>query len=514
MTITVPPVEPARLPAQSSDRAPFRLPEAALQRRLGELASRHPAVGVALAVVREGQLTSFHGLGLADIASNSPVAQDTVFRIGSVTKLFTALAVVQLWQSGLVDLDAPANDYLRAYKLVPVRSGWRPASVRHLLTHTAGIPDARGIGDLLHASFTPSGGRPPHLSVSAGEPLPSLADYYRGGLRVVAEPGTAFAYSNHGFATLGQIVEDVSAVPLRAYMREHIFEPLAMTDSDLGRSPHLAQRMATGYVLGRHGPRTVPDEDWIGAGSGGIYSTTQDMTHFIAALLNAGANEHGRVLEPASLELMFEAQFQPDPRVPGLGLGFFRGQVDGHRVVRHDGILPGFNAELMLAPDDDIGLIAMTNGSSGAFAWLQIELEGMLRELLGAPDRAPHDAPHHPEIWPDLCGRYALAAGASDLRQRLLFGGGAEVLVSAGRLTARLLTPIPALFRGVPLEPDDELDPEVFRLDTARFGMAPLRVVFSRGPDGRATAAHVDLGGQPWSFVRAALRPRKPASRP
>ena len=90
--------------------------------------------------------------------------------------------------------------------------------MRHLLTHTAGIPDVRRITDLLHASLTASGGRPPQLSVDFGERLPSLAEYYRDGLRVVVEPGSAFAYSNHGYATIGQIVEDVSGMPLRALL--------------------------------------------------------------------------------------------------------------------------------------------------------------------------------------------------------------------------------------------------------------------------------------------------------
>ena len=125
--------------------------------------------------------------------------------------------------------------------------------------------------------MTPSDGRPPILSVAVGQRLPSLAEYYRGGLRVVVEPGSAFAYSNHGYATLGQIVEDVSGMPLERYFRERIFEPLGMADSDLVRSDRVASRLATGYVLGRRGAKAVPDRDFIGAGAGGIYSTSRDL---------------------------------------------------------------------------------------------------------------------------------------------------------------------------------------------------------------------------------------------
>jgi CubicO group peptidase (beta-lactamase class C family) len=213
---------------------PAREPQLAAD--VDEILNRHPAVGLAVGVIRDGRAVVFRGHGLADIAARTPVTEDTVFRIGSVTKLFTAIAIMQLWEQGLIDLDRPASDYLRAYRLVPMEAGWRPATVRHLLTHTAGIPEVRGAADLLHADFTPSGGRPATLSVNFGEPLPSLAEYYRKGLRIVVEPGTAFAYTNHGWATLGQIVEDVRGMPLSRFFRERIFEPLGMAHTDLDRS--------------------------------------------------------------------------------------------------------------------------------------------------------------------------------------------------------------------------------------------------------------------------------------
>ena len=115
--------------------------ELEMKARVGGILNRRPAVGLAVGVVRDGRLEFFHGHGVADIASNTPVTEDTVFRIASITKTFTAIAVMQLWEQGLVDLDAPANDYLRAYRLIPAKAGFRPATVRHLLTHTAGVPE-------------------------------------------------------------------------------------------------------------------------------------------------------------------------------------------------------------------------------------------------------------------------------------------------------------------------------------------------------------------------------------
>jgi len=495
--------ESRTLPGVRKERAASRIAEGLVRARVDEILGRRPAVGLALGVVRGGRLEFFHGHGVADIGSNIPITEETVFRIGSITKLFTAIAVMQLVEHGLVDLDAPVNDYLRAYPLVAADASFRPATLRDLLTHTAGIPDVRQITDLLHSSFTPSGGRPPQLSVESGQRLPSLAEYYRDGLRIVVEPGSAFAYSNHGYATLGQVVEDVAGIPLERFFRERIFTPLGMADSNLVRSERIASRVATGYAMGGHGPTAVPDRDWICAGAGGIYSTTRDLARFVAALLGDGANEHGRVLESATVASMFQPHYRPDRRLPGMGLGFFLAEAGSHRLVLHDGILPGFNSELLVAPDDGVGVIGLTNGSSGAFAWLSIELGRLLGDVLGLPEAAPRrDVPHHPEVWAELCGRYVFPPQISDLRQQLMIGFGADVLVRGGRLTVRLLTPVPALYRGLPLVPDDPTDPYVFRLDLSPYGLAPVRVVFGPVVDGRAARVHTDLGGQPWSLIR------------
>ena len=462
---------------------------------------RHPAVGLAIGVLHDGRF-EFVGHGIADLASGTRVTRDTAFRIGSITKTMTAIAVMQLREQGLIDLDAPAGDYLRAYPLAPRQPGFRPPTVRHLLTHTAGIPDARHVTDLLHFAWGPWDARPPIHSVPFGQTLPPLADRYRDGLDVVAEPGSAFCYSNPGFATLGQIVEDVSGLPLDRYLREQIFEPLGMADTDLLRSPRIAARLATGYTFGRSGPRPVPDRDWIGAGGGGVYSTPRDVARYAEALLRGGANEHGRVLQPESLAAMFAPQYETAPGLPAMGLAFFRRELGGHRVVSHDGILPGFNAAMSLSPDDGVGVIALTNGSSGAMRWIPGEVERLLRGLLGVPaEEIPADVPHHPEVWGDVCGRYALPPRIGDLRGRLAMGGGLEVIVRGGRPMLRLRMPVPALWRGLPLQPDDEHDPYAFRLDLSAFGMGNVRLRFRHDPVGGRKLIHTDLGAQPISFV-------------
>jgi CubicO group peptidase (beta-lactamase class C family) len=139
--------------------------------------------------------------------------------------------VLQLCERGLIDLDAPAGGYLRAYRLVAARPGHRPPTVRQLLTHTAGLPQ------LVYPAraFQPVLGE----TVAYGQRVPALEEFYRGRLHLIAEPGARHTYSNHGFATLGQIVEDVTGQPLARVFRDRIFGPLGMTGTDLVRDLEL-----------------------------------------------------------------------------------------------------------------------------------------------------------------------------------------------------------------------------------------------------------------------------------
>jgi len=449
----------------------------ATRRRIDELLNRRPAVGMAVGVVRDGSLQLFEAHGLSDIASQTPVTEDTVFRVASITKTFTAIAVMQLVEQGLVDLDAPANEYLRTYQLVPTQARFAPVTVRHLLTHTSGIGEELRPADVFKRLFGEV--------VPAGRPVPSLAEYYGGRLRVQAEPGSRFVYTDHGFATLGQIVEDVSGQAFADYVRDHVFDPLGMTHSDLVRSERVAGRLATGYDLTSHGPRPVKDYEVITVAAGSAYSTPRDMARYLAALMSGGANEHGSVLKPETLAQMFAPQYQPVPRGGSLGLAFSRFEIGGHAAVEHEGVLPGFNSQIFVAPADRIGVMAFTNGARLAMLWLPAEVSTLLGHVLGvAPAQLRTDVPQHPEIWGDLCGWYPLDAAPTDMRLRMMVGLGVQVSARGGRLVARVLNGIPAAWRGFPLHPDDEDDPYVFRIDLSQFGIGTVRVAFSRGPAG------------------------------
>jgi CubicO group peptidase (beta-lactamase class C family) len=451
-----------------------------------EILNRRPAVGFAVGVVRNGSLQFLHSHGVADVAARRPVTKDTVFRIASITKTFTGIAVMQLWEQGLVDLDAPANDYLRAYQLVPAKASWRAATIRHLLTHTAGIAEQVPRSGMLRRDYGES--------VRMGRPVPSLTEYYRGTLRLDAEPGTRFRYGDHSPATLGQIVEDVTGKSLQSYLYEHVFQPLGMADSTLVRSEVDHSRLATGYKLRSRGAEAVRDREVVTVGAGAAYSTPTDMARYLAALMCGGTNEYGSVLKPATLASMFAAQYQPHPRIPGMGLAFWRRDAGGHRLVEHMGVLPGFDSQILVAPDDGLGVMAFTNGTRGGTGWLGTELSRLVDRLLGVPDEVIRtNVPQRPEVWGDLCGWYYLPGPLTDVRLRAMFGAGVEVFVRRGQLLIRILSPIPAFYQGFPLHPDDETDPYAFRIDFSEFGFGTVPVVFNREPERGTMAVHFGL---------------------
>ena len=419
--------------------APGRIDDRDLKATIAQVLDRWPCAGLAVAVIADGSLAWFHGHGLGDVMAKTPITEDTVFRIGSLTKTFTAVAVMQLWEQGLVDLDAPANDYLRTFRLIPAKPSLSPATVRHLLTHTAGVGYWRRLSDLLQPGVG-SGDR------AGRSGAPPLAQYYRRGLPVEIEPGTKWAYSNHGFAALGQIVEDVSGEPLDRYLRDRIFDPLGMEHTDLIRSERIRAHLATGYVLRSRGLKEVADREVPTPGGGEMYSTPADIARYVAALLRIAAKGHSSVLRPETLATMFRPHFQPDPRVPGMGVAFELGEEGGERTVGKTGIVSGFHSAMAMAPEEGIGVLVFSNTGGLDGRGAPIPLATMLLRLwLGlSVDPIRTDIAPRPETWSEICGWYSPAPGpVTNLSLRALMGAGPEIVVQGGHLMLKPLTPIP-----------------------------------------------------------------------
>lgn len=447
--------------------------EEGLRRTVARLLARWPTAGLAVAVIDHGQPTWFHNHGVADVTTRAPVTPDTVFRVGSLTKTFTAVAILQLCEQGRVDLDVPANEYLRTFRLRPTRPDLQPATLRHLLTHTAGVGYWRRLSDLLH----PASGS----GVEARRLMP-LGEYYRRGLPQEVQPGTKWVYSNHGFAALGQVVEDVSGQTLRDYLIEHVLDPLGMDHTDLARSDRVRPRLATGYVVRARGLEPVADREVPTPGGGGLYSTSADLARYVECLLHGGQGPGGRILQPQTVAQLFAPHFQPDPRLPGMGLGFELGAEDGHRTVDKSGVVSGFLADLTMCPAAGVGVVVLANTGGLSAQGAPVPVGSVLmRQLLGLPeDPLRTDIPPRPDVWAELCGWYSPAPGpVTNLFARAFMGAGAEVVVDNHGLVLKPLNPVPALRRGMVLHPDDPDDPQVFRVDLSELGMGALPVVFT-----------------------------------
>ena len=288
----------------------------------------------------------------------------------------------------------------------------------------------------------------------------------------------------------------MSGQPLDRYLRDRIFDPLGMEHTDLLPTERVRGQLATGYVLRSRGLKKVADREVPTPGGSGMYSTATDIARYVAGLLQMAGNEQGSVLKPETLRTMFQPHFQPDPRVPGMGLAFELDEERGQLTVGKTGILSGFHSAMSLAPEEGVGVLVFSNtgGLDGRGAPTPLA-PMLLRSLLGlSVDPIRIDIAPRPDTWSKICGWYSPAPGpVTNLPLRALMGAGPEVVVQGGHLMLKPLTPIPAMRRGFRLYPDNPDDPWVFRIYFPEFGMN-FRVVFDSGPiDGAATRLLLDM---------------------
>jgi CubicO group peptidase (beta-lactamase class C family) len=436
--------------------------------------NKHTLAGLGVGIVTpEGPIYT-KGFGLARFAPETPATPETVFRIGSIAKTFTAIGLMQLWERGCFQLDDPVNDYLRTYRVEHADPRTPPVTFRHILTHTAGVGEFRSIRDLARPMIG--------LGAKPGAPVPSPNDYYAPRLRAELPPETKWAYANHAFATLGQLIEDLSGQPFATYMQERVFAPLGLTSTDYLRSEQVSERLATGYHLQRGRLKPVDYVEIVVRAAGSVFSTVDDLQRYLGFLLRGARDGGGAILQPETLRLMLAPHYQVAPRLPAMGLAFVLDAIGGHRTAGHDGGWPGFVSQLLFAPDAGVGIVVLTNTSSPAPAAIGRDL---LRRLLDAPDPASQ-IPRpgiwkRPHLWPDLCGFYGPTPGwNTNARLWLGLGGEIEILVRDGQLHARTL--IGPLRGGVPLYPADAQDPLIFE---AIHDGQPLTLVFQRDGAGR-----------------------------
>jgi CubicO group peptidase (beta-lactamase class C family) len=334
------PERPHRTAADPRDLESFS------DRYFQEQIPRQHVPGAVIMLVKDGTTLLAKGYGFADLEKRVPVTPEgAVFRVASVSKLFTATAVMQLVERGRLGLDDDVNAHLRLFKLPSNYA--EPVTIAHLLTHRGGF-DEQLIG-----IAAPDPARPLPLGEYLVRRMPPA----------VMPPGRFISYSNHGYALLGHIIEEVSGRPFADYMEENVLRPLGMTMSSF-RQPlpgALAGGLATGYL----------DEDGVlqplaldaihVAPAGSLVTTGTDAARFMIAHLHKGRLDGRRILQEDTAVIMQRRQFSHDSRMPGLGYGFWERPRNQHRAVVHDGGWRGFYSLMWLLPEEDVGVFIAAN---------------------------------------------------------------------------------------------------------------------------------------------------------
>ena len=310
---------------------------------------RNDIAGGVVSVVKDGKLVFAQGYGYADVAKRTPVVADkTLFRIGSISKLFTWTAVMQQVAAGKIGLDADVNKYLD-FK-IPDKYG-KPITMRNLMTHTAGFAEV--IKDL--GVPTPKDLYP--LKRYLSEHIPPR----------IFPPGEVVAYSNYGATLAGYIVQRVSGQPFDQYVEDHILKPLAMPRSTFVQPLPEALRgdMATGYITATGKP-IVPFEPIEPYPAGSFTSTATEMANFMIAQLQDGKFDVTSILPAATAREMHSHQYSAAPGMNGFDLGFYQENRNGLTIIGHGGDTVAFHSDLHLLMDKDVGVFMSFNSAGKA----------------------------------------------------------------------------------------------------------------------------------------------------
>lgn len=311
--------------------------------------------GVSLAVVRDGRIVKLGSYGTANLELGVAATEATRFEIGSITKQFTATAVLMLAEEGKLELDQSARNY---FPEMP--KSWGPITLRHLLTHSSGIQEYLEIPNLLEET------------ARRGTTHDDIAKMLFAKMKSEFEPGQTWSYTNSGYLLLGNIIEKVSGRTYFEFLHERIFKPLGMTETTSGEPRVLIPNRAAGYEWRgeRFENRPPLTENAYAAGS--ILSTARDMAKWDAALAA------GRLLRKDSYEQMWTAlRIGKEPAPSSYALGWWSGTIRGRRFVAHGGGTPGFSSLITRFVDDKITVIVLSNHGDRVLDHLALDIAGM-----------------------------------------------------------------------------------------------------------------------------------------
>ena len=364
-----------------------------------QMAARH-IPGLSVAVVQDGKVVKTAAYGLSDVKAKTPATPDTRYILGSCTKPFTAVAVLQLKEAGKVDLDAPISRYLGG-----LPAAWSKITVRELLSHTSGLPNYRQFLD--HAKLSdPKYNQPGSVvALLADKPL----DF---------PPGTKYEYSNSNYHLLGQLVEKVSGQTYEDFLRSHEFQAAGMTATRLATLPALLPGQAAGYNGDgkKRSPNTIFLPRALDYGDDGLVSTAGDVAKWTVALSS------GQLVSEATLKQMITPGTPTDGSASSYGLGLIAVPYKGQTLATHSGATPGYSSTIAYFVDSHLSVIVLCN------LWDETDL-GMTQTLaLEVAKQYLPAAPAEAAI-PDTDPQ------ATQLLRRTLLS------IAAGKIPANTLTP-------------------------------------------------------------------------
>lgn len=345
--------------------------------------------------------------GFGEESEGVPATPETVYRVGSVSKMFTDIAIMQLVEDGAIDIDAPVQNYVPEF--TPTNNTDTPITLRQLMSHRAGIIREPPAGHYFDDTGTDL--RTTVLSMS--------------GTKQIYAPTERHKYSNAGIAVVGYTLEKTQDEPFAQYVKRSVLEPLGMRTSAFTPDPDVIGNLADAYMWGVDRALFAAPTFELGmAPAGSMYSTVIDLSRFMSAVFRGGLGERSRILETETLESMWVPQFAAEGATDGYGFGFAVGERDGQRWLGHGGAIYGFSTQLGFLPDSKLGVAVVsavdgTNTVTGriADAALALMVAASRGEALPTEPLLGTD-PVDPEVALALEGVYGEGDAALELNER------------------------------------------------------------------------------------------------